>query len=137
MTYLFFTILDGRDEAPIYHGPSTADTLLEVRCNIFSDFCTFPPLMNIAMLFSELSSPVKTIGAPHAILKIYRVYPYSRPYIFLELHGERLWLKHHPCCLDHTKGKFIRYMYPICILSVEMLEKSLDLLKIPVKYIFL
>ena len=38
------------------------------------------------------------IGAPHVILKIYEVYPYTiysskyrgKPYIFLELHGERL-----------------------------------------------
>ena len=35
------------------------------------------------------------IGAPHVILKIYKVYPYTiyrgRPYIFLELHWGHLW----------------------------------------------
>ena len=51
--------------------------------------CDIPRQNSHIMIYSQY------IGAPHVILKIYKVYPYTiysrgRPYIFLELHGERL-----------------------------------------------
>lgn len=35
------TIVDGRDDAPTYHGPTTPDTLLEVIILLWTKFTIF------------------------------------------------------------------------------------------------